>query len=103
MTVVRFPYNNTIIYKAKLILEHYLSEKNIERIQQYYDCQFLFISHFREIGEFDDILSKLEIKLYGNREFIKTSLTACANSLHYEFNNDHKLLTLKYLNQLVEI
>ncbi|CAI2381037.1 unnamed protein product [Moneuplotes crassus] len=102
MIMMRFPESTIIKSKIREILEKYLSEKNLERISQYKDCQFLLLDCFRKVTHFEPMLERLSARLYNNENSTKESLSACANSLHYEFNNDHKLLTLKYLNQCIE-
>ena len=103
MSVLKYPTNKTIIEKNNKILRHYFNnEEQQVRDQVLYSCQFLLIKTIKSISEFKDVLKSIEDKLYNNEETASKSLIELSNSLNYDYNNDHKLHNLKYLNQLIE-
>ena len=103
MSVLKYPTNKTIIEKNNKILKFYFSneEKKISN-EVIYSWQFLLIKTIRTISEFKDVIKIIEDTLYSNEETAEKSIIELSNSLNKEYNWDHKLHNLKYLNQLIE-
>ena len=103
MASLKYPKNVAITLKINSILTYYFIDPKIEVQERILNAwQFLFLKAFRSIPEYSTILKSLELKLYKDASATRRSIIELANCLHYEYNNDHKLLCLKFINQLID-
>ena len=103
MASLKYPTSAAIIHKSNKILKYYFAESKQEVNDRVcHAWQFLFLKTFRSIPEYSNVLQNIEKKVYKDSTTTRRWIVELANWLHYEYNNDHKLLWLKYINQLID-